>query len=97
MRVERSKIHGWGVLTVKEINCEELIVEYIGEVICKPVSLQKKVVRPVLKAATEGGIWGRDARIYIVYLLQVSDRRALVYEKAGICDYFFKLDANYVV
>ncbi|KAF7109349.1 LOW QUALITY PROTEIN: hypothetical protein CFC21_109631 [Triticum aestivum] len=63
LRVERSKIHGWGVLTVKEINCEELIVEYIGEVIYK----------------------------------SVSDKRELVYEKSGICDYFFKLDANYVI
>ncbi|XP_044961464.1 uncharacterized protein LOC123412579 [Hordeum vulgare subsp. vulgare] len=63
LRVERSKIHGWGVLTVKEINCGELIVEYIGEVICKPV----------------------------------LDKRELVYEKAGICDYFFRIDADYVI
>lgn len=38
LRVERSMIHGWGVLAVKEIHHGELVVEYIGQVICKPVS-----------------------------------------------------------
>jgi hypothetical protein len=36
-------------------------------------------------------------RTCIVYRLQVSDMRGRLYEKAGRCDYFFKLDANHVV
>ena len=46
MRVERSLIHGWGVLAVKDIKHGELVVEYIGEVIIKLVSMQHSFGNP---------------------------------------------------
>ena len=46
MRVERSMIHGWGVVAVKEISRGELVVEYIGQVIRKPVSVQHSFDNP---------------------------------------------------
>ncbi|CAM0910739.1 unnamed protein product [Alopecurus aequalis] len=44
LRLERSTIHGWGVLAVKEIDHDELIVEYIGQVIRKPLSDMREVL-----------------------------------------------------
>lgn len=38
LRFSRSPIHGWGVFTEEKISAKDMIVEYVGERISKPVS-----------------------------------------------------------
>lgn len=38
LRFSRSPIHGWGVFTEEKISAKDMIAEYVGEIISKPVS-----------------------------------------------------------
>lgn len=44
----RSGIHGWGLFTMEPIARDEMVIEYVGEVV-RQVSAFEIIVRPVLK------------------------------------------------
>ena len=52
----RSKIHDWGIVTDEAIDAEDFVIEYIGQVIRRPVSIKgvKSSGRSMLLDALEG-------------------------------------------
>ena len=56
-RVDRSKIHGAGVYAVSDVPAREILMEYVGEVIRRPVADRRESAarrRAVAAAAAEG-------------------------------------------
>ncbi len=39
LRFGRSRVHAWGLFAKQDIEPEEFIIEYVGQVWCSPVGL----------------------------------------------------------
>jgi SET domain-containing protein len=37
LRFQRSKIHEWGLVALESIDAEDFVIEYVGELIRRPV------------------------------------------------------------
>lgn len=93
LRFERSLIHEWGLFTQESVMADDVVIEYVGEVIRSQLSdLREK------NYEASGTTWVLSSSLLACMSSRCGDRCCYVDADAGIgSSYLFRVDNDYVI